>query len=328
MLMIGIPTNHRRLIVALGVVIASSLALTACSSGSPASTSSAASSTTIGFSPYNQSAASLIGMAKGVQATAKGEGVTAIIADPNNSPTKQAQQIQSWMNLGQVKGLWTLALDPSTIKPLIPLAKTKNVAMITSGTYQQFGLSGPPVNVTFDAINYTDFGTQMGEQLGKCANERLGGKGVFLYLTNAAGSVGKADQDKAVIAGLAKVSPGSKIVATTTFGGVQLTAQQNTLTAIQAHPDLNGSVGGTDESALGPLQAFKQANKYPLKQCIIGAGGNDEALADVKARTIYADVTIQFGADLAQCVKELIYMTKHLGTKGTQLYTPIKTVSK
>jgi ABC-type sugar transport system substrate-binding protein len=328
MLMIGIPTTSRRRLVAVGMIVSASLALTACSSGTASPTSSAASSVTIGFSPYNQSAASLIGMAKGVQGLAKSEGATAIIADPNNSPTKQAQQIQAWMNLGQVKGVWTLALDPSTIKPLIPLAKSKNVALITSGTYQQFGLSAPPVNVTFDAINYTEFGTEMGTQLGKCANERLGGKGVFIYLANAAGSVGKADQDKAVVAALKKVSPGSQIVQTSTFGGVQLTAQQDTLTAIQAHPGLNGSVGGTDESALGPLTAFKQANKDPAQQCIIGAGGSPEALADVKARTIYADVTILFGEDLAQCVKEVIKMTKHLGAKGVQLYTPIKTVSK
>jgi ABC-type sugar transport system substrate-binding protein len=289
----------------------------------------AAAGVTVGFSPYNLVSPSLIGMSKGIKSYAGKFGVAVRLADPNNSATTQVQQLQQWIDLGEVKGAWVLALDPKTLVPLIKIAQAHHVVLNLQGTPANYGQKGPLPGISFDVLNYEKFGAAVGKSLGACINQRLGGKGQVLYIANPPGSVGKASEDAAFAKALKQTSPRSRIIATSDSGNVQLTAQQNSLSAIQGHPGINAVAGVTDEGSLGSLAALKLSGKNPkTSSCAVGAGGNAQGLADVKSKLEYAYTVIGFQADLEQEVRAVITMAKHPTAVGKVLYTPFSVESK
>jgi ABC-type sugar transport system substrate-binding protein len=306
------------------------------SSSTPASSSAAftsaastpAKSITIGFSPPNQSAPALIGLGKALQAYAQSKGDKVVVADPNNNPTTQVQQLQSWIQLGKVQAIWVLALDPSTMASVLPLAASHHVAMLATGVPSDYGKSGPGPGLSFSIINYAQFGHAVGVTLGKCVNARLGGNGQILDVENPPGSTDLAAENAAFLAGLKATSPNSKVVATVSSGNAKLAAQQASLSAIQGHPGINGVAGFTDEGSLGSLAALKLSGKNPsTTACAVGAGGNPMAIADVKAGTEYGYTVIGFKDDLVQNVNEMAKMAANPSATGVQLYTPFSTMT-
>jgi ABC-type sugar transport system substrate-binding protein len=336
------PRRRRRASIALAAAAAGGLLLAACSSSSSSSSggstpaaagtasakSSSGKSITIGFSPYNQSAPALVGLGKSLKAYAGTKGDKVLVADPNNNSTSQVQQIESWIQLGQVQAVWVLPLDPATMAPVLALAQQHHVAMLAAGVPSDFGKSGPGPGLSFSVIKYSDFGHAVGEALGKCIVSRLGGKGQVLDVENPPGSTDLASENAGFLAGLMSAAPASKIVATVSSANDQLTAQQNSLTAIQGHPGVNAVAGFTDEGSLGGLAALKLGGKNPAASCSVGAGGSPQAISDVKAGQEYAYVVIQFQADLEQNVIEMGKMAADISATGTQLYTPFDTITK
>lgn len=321
-------TRTPALTCAVALIVTTGLAACGSTGSSPAGTSGSGSAKkiTVGFSPYNQSAPALVGLAKGVKEYAQSKGAATLIADPNNDPTKQAEQIRSWIELGQVDAVWVLALNPTAIKALIPLAQSKGVGLLATGTPADYGKSAPDAGLSYSIIDYAAYGKAIGGALADCANQRLGGSAKALFAANPAGSTGKAEEDAAIQQALTAGSPGSTIVSTIDNKNDRLESQKATLTTIQANAGLNAVIGVSDESTMGPMTAFVQARKDLSKSCIVGAGGSDEALAAVKAGKIYADVAIQFSADMAQSVDELIRFAQDPKAAGKQLFTPFKTV--
>ncbi len=339
------PRRRRRASIAIAAAAAGGLLLAACSSSSSSSSSSSGStaaaagavsggsssgkSITIGFSPYNQSAPALVGLGKSLQAYAGTKGDKVLVADPNNNSTTQVQQIESWIQLGQVQAVWVLPLDPATMAPVLALAQQHHVAFLAAGEPSDYGKSAPGPGLSFSIIKYSDFGNAVGQALGKCIASRLGGKGQVLEVANPPGSTDWAQENAGFLAGLMSAAPNSKIVATVSSANDQLTAQQNSLTAIQGHPGVNAVAGFTDEGSLGGLAALKLAGKNPATSaCAAGAGGSPQAIADVKAGQLYAYVVIQFQADLEQNVNEMARMAADISATGTQLYTPFDTITK
>lgn len=338
------PRRRRRASIAVAAAAAGGLLLAACSSSSSSSsggstaaaaagtasaTSSSGKAITIGFSPYNQSAPALVGLGKSLKAYAGTKGDKVLVADPNNNSTTQVQQIESWIQLGQVQAVWVLPLDPATMAPVLALAQQHHVAMLAAGVPSDYGKSGPGPGLSFSIIKYSDFGNAVGQALGKCITSRLGGKGQVLNVANPPGSTDLAQENAGFLAGLKSAAPAAKIVATVSSANDQLTAQQSSLTAIQGHPGVNAVAGFTDEGSLGGLAALKLAGKNPAtSSCAAGAGGSPQAIADVKAGQLYAYVVIQFQADLEQNVIEMNKMAADISATGTQLYTPFDTITK
>lgn len=323
------------IVPAVSILLATAL-LGACGASSSTTETAAAGAgasdqpktVTIGYSPPNQSAPLLIGLGHGLQEYSKSQGNKVLVADPNNNPTTQVQQLNNWIQLGQVQAIWAIPLNTESLKPVFEKARAKGIAVLVTGQPKDYGMAGAAPGLSFSIIDYLAYGTEMGESIGKCANARLGGKANVVFLPNPSGSVGNSDVEKGLMAGLAKVSPGSKVVATADNKNDRLKSQQATSSAIQANAEVNAVAGGNDESTLGSLGAFKQAGKDPTKSCIVGSGGNDEALGEVKKGNVYAVVAIQFEQDLKQNVDKMTEMVRSPETVGTQLYTPLKTVTK
>ena len=306
----------------------SALAAGCGSSSSSSSSASSAKSITIGFSPYNQSAPALIGLGKSLQAYAKTKGARVLVADPNNDPTTQVEQLRSWIQLGQVQAIWVQPLDPATMAAVLPLAQAHHVAFLATGLPSDYGRRGPGPGLSFSIVKYLTAGRSVGRALGKCAAARLGGKAQVLEVENPPGSTDWAQQQAAFLAGLKAAAPGSKVVATVNSANDRRTAQTNSLSAIQGNPGINAVAGFTDEGSLGALEALKLAGKNPSKSCAVGAGGSPEAIAKVKAGQEYAYVVVGFQADLEQSVNEMLKMAANPSATGIKLYTPFSTITQ
>jgi len=120
-------------------------------------------------------------------------------------------------------------------------------------------------------------------------------------------------------------SPGSTVVRTVSPTD-QLTAQKDTLSALQGAPGANAALTLNDESALGAMSAFMQAGKDPKKVCIVGGGGGAESLAAVKTGTLYGEVAFDYQTDTKQNITELGTMLANPTGPGHQLTVPVTVV--
>lgn len=305
-----------------------STASTASSASSAGSTGSTAQKTLkIGFSPFTLQVPALKGVADGLTAIAKAQGDTVLTADPKGDPSTQLQQLQQWVSLGQVNALWVIPQAPKTIAPVLLQAQAKGIVVIASGIPSDYGFPGLEKGMTFTNVDNSAFGDDLGTQTAKCISERFGGKGNVIFLQSAVGAQSTSDINTAFKAALAKNSPNSKIV-NTQLSTDRLSDQQKVSSALQGNPTANVVVGTDDESTLGGLAAFTSAGKGGAKSCIVGAGGNTEAVADVKAGKVYSETAFNFQADIAQNIKYLHTMAAGPSAVGTQITTPIQLITK
>lgn len=323
------PMNGR---AAVAVLAAGGLALlTACGSGGtqPAAGSSAAgsgggaTSKTIAFSPLALKIPAMKGLSEGVKGYGSSKGYEVLVQDPNLNPQKQVQDLQNVIETGRVAGAWVIAVQPSSLRDLVRTAQEKKVPLILNGVPADYGLSGLQPLVSFSTIDYAAQGRALGEELGNCVNEKLGGRAKVLFEENAPGTAGKADLESSAKAALAATAPGAEIV-TTVVAGDRARTQTDVGNALQGNPDVTAVLANNDEGSLGALGAFAAAGRE--LGCITEAGGNDEVLAAVKAGRIYASVALQFQDDMVQSFDSLTTMIADPATPGVQLTVPQKVI--
>jgi ABC-type sugar transport system substrate-binding protein len=302
--------------------------LAACGSGDtqPAAgaTSGGNSNKSIAFSPLALKIPAMKGLSEGVKGYGSSKGYSVIVQDPNLDPQKQVTDLKSVVESGRVGGAWVIAVQPAALADLVKTAQEKKVALLLNGVPEDYGLSGMQVGITFDRIDYEGQGKALGEALGKCVNERLGGNAKVVWLKSQAGSAGKAETEKAEMDALRATAPGAKVV-TEIISNDRAKTQTDVGNALQGNPDANAAIGTTDEAALGSLGAFAAAGKK--LPCLVEAGGNDEVLAAVKSGKIYASVALQFEADMVQSFDTLAAMIADPTKVGQQLSVPQKVIT-
>jgi ABC-type sugar transport system substrate-binding protein len=315
----------RRTVLPIAVAV-SLLATAACSSGTPAASPGGGASLpkTLVFSPLSLAPPALKGLSEGVRGYASSKGWEVIVQDPNFDATKQTQQLNEVISSGRAGAAWIIAVAPKSMAQILKTAQAKGVPVLVNGQPAEYGYSGPQPGITFDYIDYTAGGKALGEQLGKCINDKLGGKGKVLYAASTEGQAGKAEFDKAAQDALKATAPGATIVQTL-LAADRAKAQTDVGSALQGNPDLAAVMAANDEGALGALGAFSSANK-PLT-CVTDFGGNDEVLKDVTDGKIYASVALQFQADMTQSFDTLLKMQSDPKANGEVLIVPQKVVT-
>jgi ABC-type sugar transport system substrate-binding protein len=338
-----VSTTHRRTTRTIsGVAIgAAATLLAACASGTgtgTASSSSSSSSSTssssapaaalpksLVFSPLSLAPPALQGLAKGVQGYAGSKGWQVVVQDPNFNPTKQTQDLSAVIDSGRVGAAWVLAIAPKGFGDMLKKAQSKGIPILVNGKPAEYGYSGPQAGITFDYIDYTQAGTAIGDQLGKCITTKLGGNANVLFSTSAAGTAGKQEMEAAARKALTAAAPNAKIVdeqiivdrtkGVTTIGSV-----------LQGHPNVNAIMSTGDEGTLAAITAFQSAGK--TLGCNVDFGGNGEVLGLVKSGKIFASVALQFQADMAQSFDTLVKMQADPKAVGQVLVVPQKIVTQ
>lgn len=327
----GIPLTAMAAVSALALLTAcgsssSGAAPAASNAGSTAAASSAAGPAekkTIVFSPIGLQIPSMKGLSEGVKGYAGSMGFEVLVQDPALDPAKQATDLQSVVESGRVAGAYAIVLQADAVKPIIAEAQKRKIPLVLSGSAADYGLTGPGPGLSFTTIDYANQGKALGEELGRCINEKLGGKAEVIMQIGPAGGVGDEASQKAAKDALAATAPGAKIVQTVTVRD-RTGAQTDMGNALQGKPNVTAVLGNNDEGALGALGAFAAAGKKLA--CVTEVGGNEEVLAKVKDGTIYAVVAMQFGEDMTQSVDTLAKMIADPTSTGVQLVVPQKVV--
>ncbi|KUL39478.1 sugar ABC transporter substrate-binding protein [Actinoplanes awajinensis] len=311
------------------VILATSLLLVAsCShaseSGGSTTGTSAALPKTLVFSPLSLAPPALKGLSEGVKGYAGGKGWEVIVQDPNFDPSKQTQQLSEVLGSGRAGAGWILAVAPPSMLPIIKTAQGKGIPLLVNGRPDEYGFTGPQPGVTFDYVDYTAGGKALGEQLGTCVNEKMGGTAQVLAAQSSEGQAGKKEFEEAAAAALKATAPGASIVQTVVAKD-RAGAQTEIGNVLQGKPGLSAVMASNDEGALGAIGAFAAAGK--TAQCVTDFGGNDEVLANVKSGKIYASVALQFQADMAQSFDTLVAMQADPKANGQILIVPQKVIT-
>jgi ABC-type sugar transport system substrate-binding protein len=311
----------------MAAAAACSLALLAACGSDPkpadgsADSSADSGSKTIAFSPLALKIPAMKGLSEGVQGYGKSKGYDVLVQDPDLNPQKQVTDLQSVIESGRVAGAWVIAVAPQSLQALVKTAQEKKVPLILNGTPKDYGLNGLEPLVSFSTIDYKAQGQALGEELGNCINEKLGGKADVIFEENAPGTAGKEDLESTAKSALAATAPGAKIV-TSIVSNERAKVQTDIGAALQGNPNAKAVLGNNDEGALGAIGAYAAAGKDLT--CVTEAGGNDEVLAAVKDGKIYASVVLQFDADMAQSFDALVKMIDDPSATGVQLTVPQK----
>lgn len=296
----------------------------ASTSGSPSSPAASTLPKTLVFSPLSLAPPALKGLSVGVKGYAGSKGWDVIVQDPNFDPTKQTQDLNAVLDSGRAGAAWVIAVAPQSMGDTLKAAQSKGIPILVNGKPAEYGYSGPQPGITFDYIDYAAGGTALGDQLGKCITQKLGGTGQVLFAVSSPGQAGKAEFEGAALAALKAAAPNATVVQTLVVKD-RPSGQTDIGNALQGHPNLNAVMASTDEGALGALGAFSAAGK-PLP-CVTDFGGNDEVLKDVKAGTIFASVGLQFAADMAQSFDTLVTMQADPKAVGQVLTVPQKIIT-
>jgi ABC-type sugar transport system substrate-binding protein len=319
----------RRTVVAVAIASSSLLLTAACGSssgdtGSPGAAAAGKSTKTLVFSPLSLAPPALKGLSEGVKKYASAKGWDVIVQDPNFDATKQTQQLNEVISSGRAGAAWVIAVAPKSMASLIKTAQDKGVPILVNGQPDEYGYAGPQPGVTFDYIDYAAGGSALGQQLGKCVTEKLGGAAQVLYAASAEGTAGKQAFDTAAEQALKAAAPGATIVQTV-IAKDRAQAQTDIGNALQGHPDLTAVMGANDEGALGALGAFAAGGKK--LPCVSDFGGNEEVLKNVAGGKIYASVALQFEADMTQSFDTLVKMQADPKANGDVLQVPQKIVT-
>jgi ABC-type sugar transport system substrate-binding protein len=205
----------------------------------------------------------------------------------------------------------------------IKLAQDKGIPLLINGKPGEYGFMGPLPGISFDYIDYSTAGGAVGEQLGVCVNQKLGGSAKVLWLQSTEGSAGKNQVDLSTTSALKAVAPNATIVQAMIVKD-RAQAQTDVSSTLLGHPEINAVMAVNDEGALGALGAFATSGKKVT--CLTEAGGNDEVLGLVKEGKIFAAVALQFDADMAQSFDSLVKLQANPKAYGQVLVVPQKII--
>lgn len=314
-----------RVIAASGAVL---LSLASCShAADSAGTTSGSTATlpkTLVFSPLSLAPPALKGLSEGVKGYATGKGWEVIVQDPNFDPSKQTQQLNEVLSSGRAGAGWILAVAPPSMLPIIKTAQAKGIPLLVNGRPDEYGFDGPQPGVTFDYVDYAAGGKALGEQLGTCINQKMGGKAEVLTAQSSEGQAGKKEFEDAAAAALKATAPGATIVQNV-IAKDRAGAQTDIGNVLQGKPGLGAVMASNDEGALGALGAFSSAGKTAT--CVTDFGGNDEVLKNVTGGKIFASIALQFDADMTQSFDTLVAMQANPKANGQVLIVPQKVIT-
>ncbi|MFJ6084966.1 sugar ABC transporter substrate-binding protein [Streptomyces sp. NPDC092369] len=324
-------TSSRALpILAVSLALSSSV-LAACAPASSDNSSAQASGRSagggqggirIGFSPLTLDFTSLQDYANGLKAVAAKAGDTVTVADPKLNVQTQVTQLQQWISLKQVDTIIVIPASPESVAALIPQAQRAGIGLIIKASPQDVGVPGPLPGVSFDVTDNGKYGAAIGDLLKQCIDSRLGGAaGQVVYLKDPRGQTSDVRTDKAV---QATVATAHGHIVQTLAPPSQIEAQRSVASALQRSPGANAVVATNDYNSLGAAAAFQAAGKNPAKACIVGGASGADALAAIKAGTVYGGVAFDYSKNIDDLVPALERMAANPKANGVRTSMPLK----
>ena len=163
---------------------------------------------------------------------------------------------------------------------------------------------GGTLVASFVASDNTKLGVLTGEYIAK----RLNGKGTVALLTHPTVTSGK-NREEGLKSVLAKY-PDIKIVAEQATRGERLTSVNVTENILTANPKLDCVWAVNDPTALGAIQAVKQA-KRDAKVFVVSIDGSPEAVEAIKQGGVFAATAAQYPQKMASAAVDQAIAALH-----------------
>jgi ABC-type sugar transport system substrate-binding protein len=300
-----------------------SLALAGCGSGATSSGGSSKKGGQLAFASVSSRIAVISALKDNVTTYMKTQSVKVIVQDANFDASKQAQQLTTAINNGQIQSAWIFPAAPESLKPVIQLAQSKKIPIVVEGGPKDFGFDGPQPGIVFDAASFSDYGVKIADATADCVNSKAGGKTEMALLEAPGVAAGTKAVHESVISTMAEKTPNSKIVANAQAADPQA-AQTQMTQLLQAHPGITTVIAGSDETALGAVAAFAALGKTP--KCIVAGGGSPDVLKAQKDGKLTAVVAWDYTAAVDRAGPELTKLMSDPTATGQVFNTPINVV--
>ena len=240
-------------------------------------------------SPYG------IASLKGAQQEAAKLGIQLDAFDANNNPQLQTTQIQDAITTGKYKAFWVWGLDDPALTPVINTAISKGIkvacADYTWGTLQeQNTLKASPTCLTTVGQAIGAEATNL-ESAMNAACQKMAGSGHcnIAFLPGLANYPTDTVRINAMTA-YYKANPNYTFTVMPPGNYDQTASQGVAQTFFTAHKNINVFATFGDQMAAGTMTALRLVGGYtPGKNIeIIGYGGAQEVVNEVKSGTVYA----------------------------------------
>lgn len=247
------------------------LATAACSSGTPATSGSAASKKMrVGVTVYNMSSFITQGQ-EGMKAYADANNIELVWNSANNDVSQQANQVDQLVN-AKVDAIIIVPVQADSLSPQMTAAKNAKIPVIAVNTALK-DTGALTSSVLPDDIAA---GAQEMEQMAK----KLNGKGNIVILQGPLGSSPELDRTKGIEDTLKKY-PEIKVLAKDTANWARDEAVNKTKNWLSSFGDeIDGIVSENDDMGLGAVQALSEAKKTVP---VVGIDGIEDGLRAVKA---------------------------------------------
>ena len=236
----------------------------------------------IGYSIMNIDNPYFISVKQGVEDRCKELGIEVIVSDAGYDAATQYSHFENFISMG-VDGIIADPIDQKSLTDIVEQAKAAGIPVI--------GEAQPIDNASANCIvNEYDYGYLNGTQAAKWINEKLGGKGKVVIISQdnveAVIQRGNGLQDA-----ILKLAPESEIVARQA-GDTPEMGMKIAESVLQSRPDVNVIVGVNDSGALGAYEAVKNMGIDTTNFLVGGADFTAEAQAKIKEEGSFYRYTI------------------------------------
>ncbi len=236
----------------------------------------------IGYSIMNIDNPYFISVKKGVEDRCKELGIEVIVSDAGYDAATQYSHFENFISMG-VDGIIADPIDQKSLTDIVEQAKAAGIPVV--------GEAQPIDNASANCIvNEYDYGYLNGTQAAKWINEKLGGKGKVVIISQdnveAVIQRGNGLQDA-----ILKLAPESEIVARQA-GDTPEMGMKIAESVLQSRPDVNVIVGVNDSGALGAYEAVKNMGIDTTNFLVGGADFTAEAQAKIKEEGSFYRYTI------------------------------------
>jgi ribose transport system substrate-binding protein len=241
--------------------------------------------------------------------TAADVGIQLRVQSADFKVDKQTNQVEDFIN----SGADAIVICPADSRAIVGAVKRANQAGIPVFTADITALGGDVVSHI--ASDNVQGGRLIGERLAKLLN----GKGKVVIIDHPV-TTSVQDRVRGFQQALAQ-HPGISIVARPTAEGQRTKAVEVAETMLEAHPDLGAFFGINDDSALGALQAVKQAGRAD-RVIVVGYDATPEARQEILAGSALKADAVQYPRKIGQVTIETV--AKYLRGESVPKVIPVE----
>ena len=254
---------------------------------------------------------------QGLQDEAAKQNVTLDLESADLDPTKQANQLQDFVNSKHVDAIVVCPVDSQAIGTSVGLANQKNIPVFTADIASKSGKV-----VCHVASDNVEGGRLAGEYAAKLLNGK-GNIGILDLFTVTS----VQDRVKGFKDAIAKY-PGIKIVDDEEVPGAERAkAVDKATNMLSAHPDIDLIFGINDNVALGTLSSLQQVKNN--KVMVVGFDAGPEAQTDIASGTSQLKAeAIQFPHLIGVCTIDVIVKSLNGETVPAKIPVPTDIVTK